>query len=212
MLLRTTEDRLREEYFALLPDVRRVIQELEAVVRHCLLPLMSKLQKHESLLVTSRVKDCESALGALRRRQQGATFDPDRADSYTLTSLKDLAGVRVLAFPRNRWVEADADLRRRFSSWTPDPVPADDGGNEPLAFKYHGFCAASSKIRGELQIAPRLIGMFWEVEHSAIYKPSPDLKGVVKTPEMKKLKGEVLAALKAFDNEFERLVRLGSAQ
>ena len=212
MPLRTTEDRLREEYFALLPDVRRVIQELEAEVRHCLLPLLSKLQKHESPIVTSRVKDCESALGALRRRQQGATFDPDRADSYTLTSLKDLAGVRVLAFPRNRWVEADDDLRRRFSSWTPDPVPADDGGNEPLAFKYHGFRASSSKIRGELQIAPRLVGMFWEVERSAIYKPSPDLKGVVKTPQMRKLKGEVPAALKAFDYEFERLVRLGSAQ
>ena len=68
MAVRTTEDRLREEYFALLPDVRRVIQELEAEVRHCLLPLLSKLKKHESLIVTSRVKDCESALGALRRR------------------------------------------------------------------------------------------------------------------------------------------------
>ena len=49
--------------------------------------------------------------------------------------------------------------------------------------------------------------MFWEVEHSAIYKPSPELVGVVKTAEMKQLKGEVLAALKAFDNEIERLVR-----
>ena len=207
MAARTTEDRLREEYFGLLPEVRRVIQELEAEVRHCLLPLLGKLKKHESLIVTSRVKDCESALGALRRRQAFATFDPDKADSYTLTDLKDLAGVRILAFPRNRWVEADVDLRQRFTLWTPDPVPAEDGGEEPLAFKYYGFCEASATIRGEVQIAPRLVGMFWEVEHSAIYKPSPELEGVVKTVEMKKLKGEVLAALKAFDNEFERLVR-----
>ena len=34
MAVRTTEDKLREEYFALLPDVRRVIQEVEAQVRY----------------------------------------------------------------------------------------------------------------------------------------------------------------------------------
>lgn len=207
MAVRTTEDKLREEYFALLPDVRRVIQEVEAQVRYCLLPMLGKLRKHESLIVTSRVKDCESALGALRRRQEGKTFDADKPDSYTLTDLKDLAGIRVLAFPRDRWLEANNALRQRFSLWTADPVLSDDGDDEPLAFKYHGFCATSATIRGEVQIAPRLVGMFWEVEHSAIYKPSPELVGVVKTAEMKKLKGEVLAALKAFDNEIERLVR-----
>ena len=159
------------------------------------------------MIVTSRVKDCESALGALRRRQEGKTFDADKPDSYTLTDLKDLAGIRVLAFPRDRWLEANNALRQRFSLWTADPVLSDDGDDEPLAFKYHGFCATSATIRGEVQIAPRLVGMFWEVEHSAIYKPSPELVGVVKTAEMKKLKGEVLAALKAFDNEIERLVR-----
>ena len=76
-----------------------------------------------------------------------------------------------------------------------------------MAFKYHGFCATSATIRGEVQIAPRLVGMFWEVEHSGIYTPSPELKGVAESPVMRKLKGEDLAALKAFDNEFERLVR-----
>src|SRR6266851_1236518 len=114
---RTVEDRLREEYFALSSDVRRVVDELEAEVRHCLLPLSSSLHKYEKIEVTSRVKDCESALGALRRRQEGATFDPDRADSYTLTSLNDLAGVRVLVFPRSSWIEDKGDLRQSCCSW-----------------------------------------------------------------------------------------------
>jgi len=131
MAERTPEDRLREEYFVLLPDVRRVIEELEAQVRHCLLPLSSKLDRYERLVVTSRVKDCESALGALRRRQEGATFDSDKAASYTLTALNDLAGVRVLVFPRSRWIEANGDLRQRFYSWTSDPVLADDLGLRP---------------------------------------------------------------------------------
>lgn len=205
---RTPEDRLREEYFVLLPDIRRVLEELEAEVRHCLLPLSRVLDRYERLVVTGRVKDCESALGALRRRQEGAIFDSDRASSYTLTALNDLAGVRVLAFPRTRRLEANRDLRQRFSSWASDPVLSDHEGEEPLAFKYHGFCSASGKVRGELQIAPMLIGLFWQVEHSTIYKPSPELKGVGRSLEMQQRTNEVVAALRAFEDDFERLVRL----
>ena len=52
-----------------------------------------------------------------------------------------------------------------------------------------------------------LIGLFWQIEHSTIYKPSPQLKGVVRSLEMQQRTSEVLKALKAFEDEFERLVR-----
>ncbi len=45
MAERTVEDRLREEYFLLLPDVARILEELKTEVRHCLLPLSGKLDK-----------------------------------------------------------------------------------------------------------------------------------------------------------------------
>jgi hypothetical protein len=134
-------------------------------------------------------------------------FDPDRADSYSLTALNDLAGVRVLAFPLSRLIEADGLLHQRFSSWSSDPIPAVGESHDPIAFKYHGYCSRSGKIRAELQIVPMLIGLFWEIEHSAIYKPSPELKGVVKSLEMQERMSDVLRALKAFEDEFERLVR-----
>lgn len=209
MAQRTVDDRLREEYFLLLPEARRVLEELEVKVRHCLLPLSSQLDKYERLVVTSRIKDCESALEALRRRQEAATFDPERGDFYTLTSLNDLAGVRVLAFPKGRLTDANAALLGHplFSPWTPDPVPADTEGEEPLALKYHGYCEAGTKIRGELQVVPMLVGLFWEVEHSTIYKPSPQLKGVSQSLAMRQRNSEVLKALKAFEEEFERLVQ-----
>jgi hypothetical protein len=98
MTARTIEDRLREEYFALLPDARSVLEELEAEVRHWLLPLLSELDKHEKLRVTSRIKDCESALDSLRRRQEGAIFDPNLADKYSLKSLNDLTWSSRLSF------------------------------------------------------------------------------------------------------------------
>ena len=207
---RTVEDRLREEYFQLLPDMRRILAELEAEVRYSLLTLSSTLDKHERLVTSSRIKDCDSALGALRRRQEGGTFDLDRADSYTLGSLNDLVGVRVLAFPRSCWTKADTNLRghRNFSSWTSDPVPGDES-EEPLASKYYGYCSRNTKVRAELQIVPMLIGLFWEVEHSTIYKPSPELKGIGASLEMRQCTTDVLKALKQFEEEFERLLRRG---
>jgi ppGpp synthetase/RelA/SpoT-type nucleotidyltranferase len=132
---RTVEDRLREEYFDLLPDIRRVVGELEAVVKHCLLPISLQLHKYERLVVTARVKECESAVDALRRRQQGATFNRKRPNLYTLAELNDLAGVRILAFPRSRLAEADRKLRKQFPSWKPDPVPAGDDNNDGRKFQ-----------------------------------------------------------------------------
>jgi ppGpp synthetase/RelA/SpoT-type nucleotidyltranferase len=133
---RTIEDRLREEYFQLLPDIRRVTEQLEAEVRYCVLPILRTLDKYEHLVVTSRMKECESAIDSLRRRKQGATFDRDRPRLYTLTDLKDLAGVRVLAFPRRRVTEVDQGLRKRFRSWKADAVPGLDENDQPRAFKY----------------------------------------------------------------------------
>ena len=52
-----------------------------------------------------------------------------------------------------------------------------------------------------------LVGLFWQVEHSTIYKPSPQLKGVSQSLAMKERNSAVLNALKAFEEEFERLVQ-----
>ena len=52
-----------------------------------------------------------------------------------------------------------------------------------------------------------LIGLFWEVEHSAIYKPAPSLKGIAESEDMKKLKTGVERALSRFEAGFESFVR-----
>jgi hypothetical protein len=49
---RTIEDRLRQEYFDLLPVVRRVVQQLEAQVKYHVLSISRELQKHERLVIT----------------------------------------------------------------------------------------------------------------------------------------------------------------
>ena len=178
-----------------------------------MLPISGRLDRYEKLVVSSRVKECESALDSLRRRghrQEGATFDPDRADEYTLTNLKDLAGVRVLAFPSKRREEIDATLRSVFPSWTADPVLGE--GGERLAFKYWGHCEPRRTVFGEYQIVSVLTGLFWEIEHAAIYKPLPQLRGVGRALGMPARTRAILDAFSAFEEEFESLVRDGTSR
>jgi ppGpp synthetase/RelA/SpoT-type nucleotidyltranferase len=204
---RTIEDRLREEYFQLLPEIRRVAGQLQAQVNYHLLPIANALEPHEQLTVKSRVKDCESAVDALRRRShEGGTFHKDRPSQYTLANLKDLVGLRILVFPRKRIIEVDTALRETFQSWTADHVTDDE--DHVIAWKYHGYCNASERIRGEYQIVSMLTGLFWEVEHSAIYKPAPRLRSVARSLVMQQRSKEVFDALKAFEDEFESLIHL----
>lgn len=203
---RTIEDELREEYFDLLPDMRRVAEWLETEVRHRILRVSLKLASYEHLEVKSRIKECESAVDALRRRQADRAFDEGRAGEYSLASLNDLAGVRVLAFPRARLGEVHEILHKRFPRWEPDHVPGTDRKTKPIALKYHGYCRASTKVKGEVQIVPMLLGLFWEVEHAAIYKPDPRLKGAVRDLAIQERYQEVLDSLTGFEEEFEVLL------
>jgi ppGpp synthetase/RelA/SpoT-type nucleotidyltranferase len=202
MAERTPEDRLREEYFDLLPDMRRVVWYLEAEVRYHTRHILQRLKPHEQLAVKSRVKDCENAVKKLRDRQEGRTFDPDEPESYSLLELPDLAGVRVLVFPNSRLVEVDDALRDHFPDWTGKPVKDDSGA--ALAPKYYGYCEkVSSMVRGEYQVVPMLLGLFWEVEHSAMYK----FREVANSKEMKQHRSDVQRALSRFEEGIESFVR-----
>jgi ppGpp synthetase/RelA/SpoT-type nucleotidyltranferase len=203
---RTVEDRLRAEYFELLPDIRRTALETETRVRRDLLDISLALERYERLLITARVKECDSAVDALRRRQPLGLFDVERTDEYSLTALPDLAAVRVMAFPERRVDDAYKALRAILSSWTGDPVPAANASDAPLAMKYFGKWSAGARITAEIQIVGLLIGLFWEVEHSAIYKPNPNLRGVARSSTVIQRRDEVLSALQRFEAAFEEAI------
>jgi hypothetical protein len=196
MAERTIEDHLREEYIDILPEIQRVVWQLEAEVRFHTLPILHTLKKPEQLIVRSRVKDCESAITTLRRvsKREGRTFDLEPPGAISLRSLPDLAGVRVLVFPDRRLKEVDEVLRRRFPDWVPKPLINPQG--LLLARKYSGICNEASKaVCGEYQIVPMLVGLFWDVEHSAMYKFKP----VANSKEMRGLKSKVEGALAEFE-------------
>ncbi|MGA3371246.1 MAG: hypothetical protein ABSC48_05740 [Terracidiphilus sp.] len=205
---RTIENRLREEYFDLLPVIRQVTLHLETIIRYRTLSILRDLKPYEQVVVKSRVKEYESAKNKLLRPQEGDVFDPDKSEEYSILKLRDLAGVRVLVFPHDRLKEVDQKLGENepFKNWTSDPVKYARGFVQ--APKYYGFCSEVSHIvQGEYQIIPMLIGHFWEVEHSAMYKPAGWAKGADKDHDMKTLRAKVECSLLRFEREFERFAK-----
>ncbi len=84
-------------------------------------------------------------------------------------------------------------------------VPFRDDPREALGQKYSGFLEkVSDRVRGEYQIVSMLVGLFWEVEHSTLYKPTLELRGVARSLSMLERNRQVLSSLAAFEEEFER--------
>jgi ppGpp synthetase/RelA/SpoT-type nucleotidyltranferase len=204
--VRLVEDLLRAEYFGLLARMQRTLTALQTEVNYLLLPSQLKLNSYARILVRGRVKDCESAVDSLRRRQEGGTFDSSQPDKYTLTALPDLVGIRILTFPQPCFDEASEIVTKRIPDWVSDHIEADDPSARPIALKFHGLWHQDDPFRSEIQIVSLLIGLFWEVEHSAIYKPAPNLRGVARSLAMKSRTVAVLASLRAFEQEFGSLI------
>ena len=51
-----------------------------------------------------------------------------------------------------------------------------------------------------------LVGFFWEMEHDAVYKPTPKLKGVARDLEVQQRVSQVYRALRSFEGAFEARV------
>src|SRR5882724_5735233 len=204
MTHRTVEDRLREEYFLLSSEIKRVLHQLQTDVAYLLLPVTLDLKHHERIHVEARAKECDSAINALRRREEARQFDEDAPTRYTLTNLPDLAALRVLVFPKSRLEGVHAIVRAKYAEWTSDPVKT---GTPPRfrAWKYHGLCSTSSRVRAELQIVPMLTGLFWQIEHDAFYKPrDPVLRGAASKPVIRERTERVYEAFDELEDVLER--------
>lgn len=208
---RQVEDRLRAEYVELLPAMHRTLTAMTTEVNHVLLAAILELDPHEQIVVKGRIKDSESAVDSLRRRQRLGRFDLEHVERYSLTTLPDLIGIRVLVFPQRRLqnVRRILEAEPRLSGWIDDHLSSPDSTQSPIGFKYHGLWNPTDPFRSELQVVSLLIGLFWEVEHSTIYKPAPRLQGIAGSMSMKSKNDAVLAALQQFEQEFDRQIEGG---
>lgn len=207
MAQRTVVDRLREEYSVLSPEINRVLLQLQTDIAHLLLDATLGLKHHGRIHIEARAKECESAIDALRRREEARQFDEDTPEKYSLTRLPDLAALRVLVFPRPRLEEVHASVRGKYAHWTPDPVQT---GTPPKwrAWKYYGNCPTSPRVQAEIQVVPMLTGLFWQVEHDAFYKPRDAvLRGAVNKPIVREYTERVYDAFEALEAILEQELR-----
>jgi len=204
-------DELREEYIQILPEMRLAAQELETRIKSALLPLTKTLKSPARFEVKVRIKDCESAIKKLRKNHE-EIFDPEM--SYSLLELDDLVGARVLTFMDNTMVKANKYLKAEFQGWKADHKKMNHDKKrrksrkrkeKPLWLKYKGKCNRNDRIKAEYQICPMLIGLFGDVEHSAIYKPAAALRGIETVEEIKDSKEEVYKVLRNFEKLVEEV-------
>jgi ppGpp synthetase/RelA/SpoT-type nucleotidyltranferase len=188
---------LRNEYFRLLPVMLKTRFLLESKIRWCLQSVIYNLKQYQRIEIKSRIKDCESAINSLRRRREGI-FDPDQ--EYMLVELKDLVGFRVLVFPEDLISEVNRIIVANFSLLESDPILTKK--SKIIAHKYYGLVNSDDKFQSEIQIVPMLVGLYWEVEHFALYKQDPSFKGII-SEELENKNEEILNALSEFSAIFE---------
>ena len=212
MTQRKVEDFLREQYSELSPEIKKVLFQLQTDVAHLLLNVTLDLKHHERIQIEARAKECDSAIGALRRRIEGRQFDEDTPGEYQLTTLPDLAALRVLVFPRSRLDEVHALVRSKYGDWTSDPVET----GEPKrwrAWKYYGKCSASPWIQAEIQVVPMLTGLFWQIEHDAFYKPRDRiLRGAADKPTVRERREGVYEAFEKLEQTLQEELEKNAAQ
>jgi len=204
---RLREEYLREEYFRLLPDIRKILEEMEAKINYALVSIKKKLKNHERIEIQSRVKDCESAINAFLRmkREEGRKNFLGLDEEYSLLELKDLAGIRVLVFPKRLMKKVDKQILNIFRDWNYDPITRDDP-SEIIVDKYFGYIDPKIKIYGEYQIVPMLVGLFWHVEHAVLYKPEPELKFITSKLSFRQKREAIYDAFDEFEKGFEDLI------
>ena len=167
---------------------------MESQVRWYLKSHVYNLKEYEQIEVYSRIKECVSAIESLKTKEAQGGFDPEK--QYSLCSLKDLVGVRVSVFPANL-LDRIKDVIGSNFSWN-----LDKEHSNIKVWKYQGNMK-NRKIGCEVQIVPLLLSAFWKVEHTTLYKPHPELRGIAENQKMKAIYDEVLAKLVEFEESFE---------
>ena len=201
MSVKQAVNELRQEYFELKASMSHEHRHLDSDARCFLKELEYSLKDHERIGVESRIKDCDSAVDSLRRKQPGRDFVD--GESYSLKQLKDLVGLRILAFPANVMEAANKIVINKFSDWQADHKQ--HGAMQ--VYKYYRVLGVE-KIPCEIQVVSMLTGKFWDVEHSALYKPSPAFKGAIEANfQIRDLYKEVMDKLAEFEAAFEAVIR-----
>ncbi len=103
MAHRTVEDRLREEYFKLSPEIKRVLHQLQTEVAHLLLPFTLDLKHHERIHIAPTFQ-------ILLQYESWFFQSHDWSGSTQHCVLNTLTGPQTLSEPENHQNSAPGNI------------------------------------------------------------------------------------------------------
>lgn len=191
---------LRDEYYNILPSLEAANTQINLEISCLLKVIICDLKPHQRIRVITRIKECESAINALRRRKESRTFESN--GDYSLKTLPDLVGARILYFSNDIRTEIDTKLKNHFKGWAENPIKIKVSENNSIdIMKYYGKFD-KYEFNSEYQIVPMLISSFWDIEHALLYKPHPNHKSIKNSVFMKVKYNKVIKSLYEFEAEF----------
>lgn len=192
------ESQLQLNYLKIANELFQAKEYIEIEIKHTLKTLLLEPVHANKILISSRVKDCNSAITSLKMKEEGGVFRDDK--KYLITQLNDLVGLRISFFPLTLLERVKPQLLSYLKNNFEQTVEPDDSsiGNYNI-YKFRGIHNKFSKFACEIQLIPMLISKFWDVEHDAFYKPANPHDA----PPMKKAYDKVIESLYDFEKTYE---------
>ena len=179
---------IQEEYKNLRPALNKLRKKVKKEIRTCLSDFTQSLEPWQRIEIRSRIKECNSAIDSLRKR-----------NFHTLNDLVDLVGIRIVVFPASLAEKVEGVLIDYFKTLVPDHYFY--AKNEIAFRKYNGLTDDTTKIKCEIQIMPEILYSLVEVEHDFFYKV-PD-KNLSNENEFHEIVKRLLAYDRALEQDME---------
>ncbi len=192
------ESRLQLEYLKVASALYKAKEYIEIEIKHTIKTQLLEAVHANKILISSRVKDCNSAITALKKKEEGRVFRDGR--QYSITQLNDLIGLRISVFPLTLLELVQSPLLSYLENNFEQPFQTDHTTIENYdIYKYRGIHNQFSEFNCEIQLIPMLISKFWDTEHDVFYKPASPHDA----PPMKEAYDAVIKSLYSFEKTYE---------
>lgn len=192
------ESQLQLEYLKIANKLYKAQEYIEIEIKHTIKTQLLKAVHANKILISSRVKDCNSAIISLKKKEEGRVFRDNK--QYSITQLNDLIGIRVSVFPLTLLELVKTPLLDYLDSNFEKQFQTDHTTIEKYdIYKYRGIHNQFSEFKCEIQLIPMLISKFWDIEHDVFYKPASPHDA----PPMKDAYYAVINSLYNFERTYE---------
>ena len=173
-----------KEYSNKIEKFKKIEEKLYFEVCHFLSDDKYNLNEFQHIEITSRIKSYSSAEKKLRNQLELTAHDKS-----SIFDLDDIIGIRISVFPLTLLRNIEKKLDEKFKSWKKE---------KSCHGRYSVYKHRSNyeKANCEIQLVPMLVGKFWDVEHSVIYKSK-----LSKNEDLNKSYDVIINALHDYENQ-----------